>query len=87
MQPCDDQHVRDEIHIRSAHQADVSAMADCRLRNAGGVDERMGAYFRGEHHPHEALMPRVGFGVRALTGCWRFRISLASTWRRARASL
>jgi GNAT superfamily N-acetyltransferase len=61
MQPCDDQHVRDEIHIRSAHQADVSAMADCRLRDAGGVDERMGAYFRGEHHPHEALMPRVGF--------------------------
>jgi ribosomal protein S18 acetylase RimI-like enzyme len=54
-------HVRDEIHIRSAAEADVSAMSECRVRDAGAVDERMGAYFRGEHHPYEALMPRAGF--------------------------
>ena len=51
----------DETHIRKATLADVTAMSECRRIDAGGVDERMPAYFRCEHDPHQALMPRVGF--------------------------
>ena len=41
---------------------DVAKMEPCRLNDAAGhADNRMAAYFRGEHHPQLALMPRTGF--------------------------
>jgi ribosomal protein S18 acetylase RimI-like enzyme len=51
------------VSFRPASAADVAAMAACRSRDpqGGPADERMGAYFRGEHHPHLALPPRTGF--------------------------
>lgn len=38
-------------------------MAACRLLDpsAGPADARMAAYFRAEHHPQNALLPRTGF--------------------------
>jgi ribosomal protein S18 acetylase RimI-like enzyme len=43
--------------------SDVSAMADCRQTDpsAGPADPRMAAYFSGQHHPQQALLPRVGY--------------------------
>jgi GNAT superfamily N-acetyltransferase len=51
------------IHVREATTADVVAMADCRLTDpaAGTADPRMAAYFDGQHHPQQALLPRVGY--------------------------
>ena len=52
-----------DVQYRSAGADDVPAMAECRLTDpdAGAADQRMTAYFNGEHHPHEALAPRIGF--------------------------
>jgi len=52
-----------DIRIHVATSADVPAMAACRLTdpNAGPADPRMAAYFDGQHHPQQALLPRVGF--------------------------
>ena len=38
-------------------------MAECRLTDpaAGPADSRIDAYFSGQHHPQQALPPRVGF--------------------------
>lgn len=38
-------------------------MTACRLQDpeAGPADSRMAAYFRGEHHPQRALLPRTGY--------------------------
>jgi GNAT superfamily N-acetyltransferase len=51
------------VHFRIATAADVAAMAACRLSDpvAGPADPRMGAYFNCQHHPHQALLPRVGY--------------------------
>ena len=58
---CEHLDMQNSIQIRVAGEGDVAAMSECRLKDVGGVDERMAAYFRGEHHPHQALAPRVGF--------------------------
>jgi ribosomal protein S18 acetylase RimI-like enzyme len=52
-----------DIQFRAATSADVAAMARCRLTDpaAGLADERMDAYFDGQHHPQQALLPRVGY--------------------------
>ena len=52
-----------DVRFRVATGADVPAMAQCRLVDpAGGpADERMSAYFAGQHHPHQALLPRIGY--------------------------
>jgi GNAT superfamily N-acetyltransferase len=50
------------IRYREADQADISAMARIRTgRDEGGgaSEERMARYLAGEHHPQQALMPRV----------------------------
>src|SRR5438552_9190725 len=46
-----------------ATESDVPAMAGCRLTDpaAGRADTRMAAYFKGQHHPQQALLPRVGY--------------------------
>jgi GNAT superfamily N-acetyltransferase len=52
------------IRFREAKTADVPAMARCRLADPtdnGIADPRMAAYFDGQHHPHQALPPRVGY--------------------------
>ncbi len=59
-------HTRESLNgvlLRVATEADVAAMAACRLRDpaAGRADPRMTAYFRGQHHPQRALMPRTGY--------------------------
>ncbi|HZO90662.1 MAG TPA: GNAT family N-acetyltransferase [Chthonomonadaceae bacterium] len=53
----------DNIRYREATSADVEAMARCRLTDpaAGAADPRMAAYFEGEHHPQQALRPRIGY--------------------------
>jgi GNAT superfamily N-acetyltransferase len=53
----------DEVQFRPASDGDVPAMAACRLADPSvhPADARMAAYFRGEHHPQDALAPRVGF--------------------------
>jgi hypothetical protein len=52
-----------EVQFRAATAADIAAMAQSRLTDptAGPADPRMAAYFNGEHHPQQALLPRVGF--------------------------
>jgi GNAT superfamily N-acetyltransferase len=52
-----------EVQFRVAASTDVAAMAHCRLSDpaAGPADERMLAYFNGQHHPQQALLPRVGY--------------------------
>jgi len=52
-----------DIRIRVATAVDVPAMASCRLTDpaAGPADTRMAAYFDGQHHPQQALAPRVGY--------------------------
>jgi GNAT superfamily N-acetyltransferase len=53
----------DSPTYREAAPADVAAMAWCRAADplAGPADVRMAAYFRGQHHPQHALLPRAGF--------------------------
>ena len=52
----------DFISVREASGSDVELMEQSRnLHGAGPADERMGAYFRGLHHPHKALLPRTGY--------------------------
>lgn len=53
----------DGLSFRVATAPDVPRMAECRSRDpaAGPADARMAAYFRGEHHPQQALAPRIGF--------------------------
>ena len=52
-----------DTRIRVATSADVPAMAACRLTDpaAGVADPRMAAYLDGQHHPQQALRPRVGY--------------------------
>ena len=52
-----------EVGFRVATSVDVPAMAACRLSDpaAGAADPRMAAYFDGQHHPQQALPPRVGY--------------------------
>jgi len=52
-----------DVRYRVAGAGDVPAMAECRTSDpaAGLADPRMTAYFNGEHHPGEALAPRIGF--------------------------
>jgi GNAT superfamily N-acetyltransferase len=50
------------VHYRPADQSDIPAMARIRIgRDEGGgaPEDRMLRYLNREHHPHEALMPRV----------------------------
>jgi GNAT superfamily N-acetyltransferase len=51
------------VHFREATRADVAAMAQCRLSDptTGAADSRMAAYFDRQHHPQQALLPRVGY--------------------------
>jgi len=53
----------DGVRFRAATSADVPAMARCRLTDptAGVADPRMTAYFDGQHHPQQALLPRTGY--------------------------
>jgi GNAT superfamily N-acetyltransferase len=57
-----------DVAFRAATSAAVAAMARCRLADpaAGLADPRMEAYFNGQHHPQQALLPRAGYV--ALTG-------------------
>lgn len=52
-----------ELQYREATTADVPAMERCRATDAGvgPADERMTAYLEGQHHPHQALAPRIAF--------------------------
>ena len=51
------------VEFREATTADVVAMAVCRQSDptADPADPRMGAYFDRQHHPQQALLPRVGY--------------------------
>ncbi len=51
------------IQFREATSADVDGMRLCQLADptAAGADPRMAAYFAGQHHPQQALLPRVGY--------------------------
>jgi GNAT superfamily N-acetyltransferase len=53
----------DEVRFRQATSEDVPAMAQCRYAEpaAGPADPRIAAYFNGEHHPQQALLPRTGY--------------------------
>jgi GNAT superfamily N-acetyltransferase len=53
----------DGVSFRSATSMDVADMAACRLTDpaAGPADQRMTAYFNGQHHPQRALTPRIGY--------------------------
>lgn len=56
------------IRYREATAADIPAMADLRIRSGwkgGATQERMLAYFRGEHHPQFARAERVIFVAEA----------------------
>jgi GNAT superfamily N-acetyltransferase len=53
-----------KVRFREATSADVPAMVLCRSTDPtdGGIaDPRMAAYLDGQHHPGEALPPRVGY--------------------------
>jgi len=52
-----------DIAFRQATSSDVPVMTQCRLADpvAGPADPRMAAYLDGEHHPQQALPPRVGY--------------------------
>jgi GNAT superfamily N-acetyltransferase len=52
-----------DVSFRAATSADVPAMGQCRVTDpaAGPADPRMTAYFNGEHHPQQALLPRIGY--------------------------
>jgi GNAT superfamily N-acetyltransferase len=49
------------VQYRQADPADIPAMARIRSEDEGGgaSEERMARYLAGEHHPQQALMPRV----------------------------
>ena len=51
------------IRFRETTTADVPAMELCRLADPidGLADPRMAAYFDRQHHPQQALLPRVGY--------------------------
>ena len=51
------------IRFRETTTADVPAMELCRLADPidGPADPRMAAYFDRQHHPQQALLPRVGY--------------------------
>jgi GNAT superfamily N-acetyltransferase len=52
----------DLCSVREASVADVALMEQARsLHGVGQADERMADYFRGLHHPHKALLPRIGY--------------------------
>ena len=56
--------LRANVHFREASSSDVPAMARCRLTDPtdnGAADPRMAAYFDAQHHPEQALPPRVGY--------------------------
>ncbi len=57
------EHLKPDILYRKATSADVAAMEQSRIGDvdAGAADERMRAYFDGNQHPREALLPRTGF--------------------------
>lgn len=52
-----------DVGFKAATSTDVPAMSQCRLTDpaAGPADPRMAAYFDGEHHPQQALLPRTGY--------------------------
>lgn len=52
-----------DLNFRAATSLDVTAMAQSRLADpdAGPADSRMKAYFDGQHHPQNALLPRAGY--------------------------
>lgn len=50
------------VHYREADQSDIPAMARIRAEGGwegGAPEERMARYLAGEHHPQQALAPRV----------------------------
>ena len=51
------------LAFREATVGDVEAMHACRRGDPDGepADRRMAAYFAGEHHPQQALLPRTGY--------------------------
>jgi GNAT superfamily N-acetyltransferase len=51
------------VIYREATAADVPAMVRCRQNDpdAGDADPRMAAYLHGDHHPGQALAPRVAY--------------------------
>src|SRR5262245_42935582 len=51
------------VQYRQATSDDVPAMAQCRLTDpdAGAADTRMADYLEGDHHPQQALRPRIGY--------------------------
>jgi GNAT superfamily N-acetyltransferase len=51
------------VIYREATAADVPAMVECRRSDpdAGEADPRMAAYLEGNHHPGQALAPRVAY--------------------------
>ena len=53
----------DDVQFRVASAADVPAMEACRSSDAEArsADPRMAAYFAGNHHPRQALAPRIGY--------------------------
>jgi GNAT superfamily N-acetyltransferase len=52
----------DPLLVRIATVEDVALMEQCRRsHHARPADERMTAYFSGLHHPHQALLPRLGY--------------------------
>ena len=48
------------IQFREANAVDVPAMMLCHPADEA-ADTRMAAYFAGNHHPQQALAPRVGY--------------------------
>src|SRR5881396_1727693 len=53
----------ENVQYRESTSGDIRAMAQCRLTDpaARSADPRMAAYFAGQHHPHQAMLPRVGY--------------------------
>jgi len=51
------------VQYRKATGADVAAIVACRASDvtAGPADPRIAAYLAGEHHPQQALAPRIAF--------------------------
>ena len=53
----------ENVQLREATVSDVAAMARCHLADPANpvADSRMAAYFGCQHHPQQALLPRVGY--------------------------
>ena len=51
------------VQFRQADKTDIPAMARIRIEGEGGgaSEERMARYLDGEHHPQQALRPRVAY--------------------------